>query len=196
MSGIAPTAYAQSLAGVSKVPAYTTAFQASRRTRRMTSVGIRVGSRGSEIARRGWLRPCEVRHFTCRAKPSSSRRTISRENPRTARWQGGSQLERGPSQTGCAQVSRQICAVGSDAGPPRNPLIRRSNPIRKPNQRYCGLLWIRRLKVRILPPQPPPIAMATCSESLTFEVAWEWRNQPVSGLNINQVVDVWRSHQA
>jgi hypothetical protein len=48
----------------------------------------------------------------------------------------------------------QIRALGSDAGPPRNSLIRRGGLIPKGRCRYHVLLWIRRLKVRILPPQP------------------------------------------
>ncbi len=55
-----------------------------------------------------------------------------------------------------APVSRQICGLGSDAEPLRNSLIRRSNSTRKLDRRYRVLLWIRRLKVRILPPQPNP----------------------------------------
>ncbi len=38
-----------------------------------------------------------------------------------------------------AQVSRQICALGSDAEPPRNPLIRRDNRVR---QRLTAILRI------------------------------------------------------
>jgi hypothetical protein len=56
----------------------------------------------------------------------------------------------------CAQVLRQICFLDLGAEPPRNPRIRRRRPIRKRCWQYCVLLWIRRLKVRILPPQPPP----------------------------------------
>src|SRR6266849_9887561 len=56
-----------------------------------------------------------------------------------------------------APVSRQICVPGSDAEPLRNSLIRRGNSIRNRDKRYGVLLWIRRLKVRILPPQPPPV---------------------------------------
>src|SRR6266568_1638930 len=53
-----------------------------------------------------------------------------------------------------ASVARQICVPGSDAEPLRNSLIRRGNSIRNRDWRYRVLLWIRRLKVRILPPQP------------------------------------------
>jgi hypothetical protein len=51
-------------------------------------------------------------------------------------------------------VSPQIGVLGSDAEPLRDSLIRRGNSIRNRDKRYRGLLWIRRLKVRILPPQP------------------------------------------
>jgi hypothetical protein len=51
-------------------------------------------------------------------------------------------------------VSRQICVPGSDAEPLRNSLIRRDNSIQKLDWRYRGMLWIRRSKVRNLPPQP------------------------------------------
>ena len=55
---------------------------------------------------------------------------------------------------------RQICVPGSDAEPLRNSLIRRGNSIRKGDWRYRVLLWIIRLKVRILPPQPTPAEQA------------------------------------
>src|SRR5712691_3967502 len=55
-----------------------------------------------------------------------------------------------------APDSRQIRVPGSDADPLRNSLIRRGSPTPKGNQRQRGSLWIRRLKVRILPPQPIP----------------------------------------
>src|SRR5712691_7404349 len=55
----------------------------------------------------------------------------------------------------CARrpFSRQIRVLGSDAAPPRNPLMRRSSATRKRCPRYRASLWIRRLEVRILPPQ-------------------------------------------
>jgi hypothetical protein len=63
-------------------------------------------------------------------------------------------LHRWRDWTRYAPVSHQICVLGSDAEPLRNSPIRRGNSIRKPDKRYSGVLWIRRLKVRILPPQP------------------------------------------
>ncbi len=66
-------------------------------------------------------------------------------------WWSGSV---GPSWMHYAHVSRQICALGSAAELFRNSLIRRGSSIRKHRRRYRVLLWIRRLKVRILPPQP------------------------------------------
>ena len=53
-----------------------------------------------------------------------------------------------------APISRQICVLGSDAALPRNSLVRRGGPVRRSDRQWRGLLWIRRLKVRILPPQP------------------------------------------
>src|SRR6266581_6354656 len=85
-----------------------------------------------------------------------------------------------------ARVLRQICALGSDAGPPRNSFIRRGASIRKRNQRQRGSLWIRRLKVRILPPQPPP-QPSLCGPKLLAEYLWP--SQPLGDHESDVLLD-------
>src|SRR5213593_2526887 len=66
--------------------------------------------------------------------------------------------------------------LGSDAVLSRNPLIRRGGPTRKDGRQYCGLLWIRRLKVRILPPQPRILHTSLVARILRAETGIaDWR---------------------
>jgi len=142
-------------------------------------------------SRSGPCRPLTASHLRVRAFESFSNRNTSRPRSRVGsrglRRSAGSSwnaADAAASPRFCSAVSatgwgtrpRPVpnarhgdCAPdlrpGSDAEPLRNSLIRRGNSIRQGDWRYRVLLWIRRLKVRILPPQPTSLACGECQST-------------------------------